>query len=134
MSQTWRGLLGELIETPSERERLANQSWEFTLGRLGAGSRIRPDHAPVPQEIPDLFPKQKAALLQLLRVDYPGLFPERAEEPEREPQVQDPFHLLLTTASALSADPVLAVRLSTTLASFNSHPNWSHQQKQASTS
>jgi GAF domain-containing protein len=106
MPQTWRDLLGELIETPSERERLANElgvhpwtPWRWIE------DKTRP-RAKYLKKIPDLFPKQKATLLQLLREDYPGLFPELEEKHEAEPQVQIPSIYYSRLLSALSSDPV----------------------------
>ena len=106
MSQTWRDLLGELIETPSERERLASElgvhpwtPWRWIE------DKTRP-RAKYLKKIPDLFPKQKAMLLQLLRKDYPGLFPEMQEMREGESQAQIPSIYYARLLSALSSDPV----------------------------
>jgi hypothetical protein len=107
MPQTWRDLLGELIETSSERERLANElgvhpwtPWRWIE------DKTRP-RAKYLKRIPDVFPKQKATLLQLLREDYPSLFPEVQEKREgEEPQAQIPSIYYSRLLSALSSDPV----------------------------
>jgi hypothetical protein len=105
MPQTWRDLLGELIETPSERERLANElgvhpwtPWRWIEDK----TRPRTKYL---KKIPDLFPKQKATLLQLLREDYPSLFPELEEKREGEPQAHIPSIYYSRLLSALSSDP-----------------------------
>ncbi len=106
MPQTWRDLLGELIETSSERERLANElgvhpwtPWRWIEDK----TRPRVKYL---KKIPDLFPEQKAMLHQLLREDYPDLFPELEAKREGEPQAQIPSIYYSRLLSALSSDPV----------------------------
>jgi hypothetical protein len=81
--RTWRDLLGELIEDTQERERLAHElgvhewtPWRWTSNKSKPRARYL-------KKLPEIFPSHQRELLQLLRKEYPDLFPKE-EEAEKE--------------------------------------------------
>jgi hypothetical protein len=90
--QTWRELLGTIVEDPQERVRIAHaiNVNQVTLVRWVTGTslpRLRGLRI-----LLDVLPEQRERLIQLLALDYPELLQEDIQEDEEPLQIPASFY------------------------------------------
>jgi|SRR5579859_4468400 len=92
-AKSWRALLAELTETPSEKQRVAQElgirTWTLSKWVTGKAAAPRPYTL---KKVPDLFPQHRSEMITLLRQEFPDLdFPQdTVKEHEEEPLIPIP--------------------------------------------
>ncbi|MBA2393285.1 MAG: hypothetical protein H0V70_11150 [Ktedonobacteraceae bacterium] len=90
--QTWRELLGTIIEDPQERSRIARaiNVNQVTLTRWATGTSI--PRLRGLRILLDVLPEQRKQFIQLLALDYPELLYEETREDEESLQIPASFY------------------------------------------
>ena len=99
--RTWRVLLGEIIAKPGEKERLAVKLEinPLTLERWVDGKNS--PHLENLMRLVDAVPEYRAALLELLRKEFPSFAPLTQEEQEHPLEISSEFYARVFREHAL---------------------------------
>jgi hypothetical protein len=99
-SRTWRELLGQLVETPAEKQRVADalgiRTWTLTrwVNDL-VDPRLR-----YLKRVPELFPSHREQLIELIAAEFPDIFSEAMALREDMTAIPFDFYARLLAAYA----------------------------------